>query len=286
MTRRLADPARQPARVAAPERLLELLDPAAVLAERRPELVGVLEEDVDPDARVRAGHPRHVAQRPAGRGQRLVAVDAHGAGVVQDDVGEGVRQVAREREETVVRGRVDRDRHRAQGRDEPVQQAVALGLGLGDRRQEPGRAREELVAAVHRAARLRAADGVAADEAGAILDRGAEGRLRRADVRHRRTVARRGQRLADPLDQRGHRRRDDDQVGVLDGGDEALGRLVESAALRRDREELRVGVVAGHQRHAGALRGQADRGADQPGADDGELLEGHCPSAVCRPAGA
>jgi len=62
---------------------------------------------------------------------------------------------------------------------------------------------------------------------------------------------------------------------VLHGGDEALGGLVERAPLRGDGEELGVGVVPGHVRDAYALRRQADRGADQPGADDGELLQSH-----------
>src|SRR3712207_8838952 len=38
---------------------------------RAEQLVGVVEEDVDPDSRVRAGHAGHVPQRPARRGQGL-----------------------------------------------------------------------------------------------------------------------------------------------------------------------------------------------------------------------
>src|SRR5581483_2933848 len=45
----LADPAREEARVAGGERVLELLEPAAVLDQRAAQLVGVVEEDVDPD---------------------------------------------------------------------------------------------------------------------------------------------------------------------------------------------------------------------------------------------
>ena len=64
--RRLADPAREEARVARRERGLDLLEAPAMLGERRAERLAVLEEDVDPDARVRAGDARHVAQRAAG----------------------------------------------------------------------------------------------------------------------------------------------------------------------------------------------------------------------------
>ena len=72
---RLADPAREKAGVAVGERGLELLDAAAVLGERGCERVAVVEEDVDPDPRVRAGDARHVAQRASGRRERVVAVD-------------------------------------------------------------------------------------------------------------------------------------------------------------------------------------------------------------------
>src|SRR6478609_9142376 len=78
----LADPACEEAAVALLERGLELLDAAAVLGERLPDRAAVLEEDVDPDARVGAGHARHVAQGAAGRRKRLVAFDARRAGLV------------------------------------------------------------------------------------------------------------------------------------------------------------------------------------------------------------
>ena len=117
----LADPAREEAGVAGRERRLDLLDPPPVLGERRRQRRAVLEEDVDPDARVRAGDAGHVAQRATGRGERLVAVDARAARLVQEHVRECVRQVARDRDEPVVRLRIDRDRHRPERRDEAVQ---------------------------------------------------------------------------------------------------------------------------------------------------------------------
>ena len=161
----LADPAREEAAVARLERGLELLDPAAVLGQRLADRAAVLEEDVDPDARVRAGDARHVAQRAAGGRERLVALDARRAGLVDEQVGERVRQVARQRDEPVVRLRVDRDRRRAERGDEPVHEPVALRLGRARRRQEPGRAVEQVDRRVRGPVRLGAGDRVAADEA-------------------------------------------------------------------------------------------------------------------------
>ena len=100
---RLADPAGEEPGVAALEGGLDLLEPPPLLGERLPERVGVVEEDVDPDARVRARDARHVAQGAAGVRERLVPVDPGRAGVVGDDVREHVRRVARQRDEPVVR---------------------------------------------------------------------------------------------------------------------------------------------------------------------------------------
>ena len=135
-----------------------------MLGERLGELGAVVEEDVHPDARVRAGDARHVAQRAARGGERVVPLDPPGAGLVDEQVGEGMRQVARQRDEAVVRGRIDRDRHGAERGDEAVDEPVALRVGAGGRGQEPRRAVEQLGGRVGRAARLAAADRMAADE--------------------------------------------------------------------------------------------------------------------------
>ena len=122
-----------------------------MLAQHARERLAVVEEDVDPDARVRAGHARHVAERAADRRERVVAVDARLAGLHDEQVGEHVRQVARDA--------------RAGGRGRPasiatgvapsaatqaVQVAQPRGLGLGQRREVPGRALEQLGAGVLR----------------------------------------------------------------------------------------------------------------------------------------
>ena len=122
----LADPARDELAVAAAERGLDLLDPPAVLGEACADCVGIVEEHVDPHARVGARDSRHVAERAAGVRERLVPLDSGGAGLVDDDVREHVRDVARERDELVVGGRLDRMRERPELADEAVDEGVAL----------------------------------------------------------------------------------------------------------------------------------------------------------------
>ena len=129
--------------VALHERGLDLLDPAPEVGELRPDGLGVVEEDVDPHPRVRAGDPGHVAQGSAGARQRIVPLDATRPGAVHDHVREHVRQVARQGDEPVVRRRVDRDRERAELGDEAVDEAMPRRVGLRRRRQEPGGAFEQ-----------------------------------------------------------------------------------------------------------------------------------------------
>ena len=139
----LADPAREEAGVALLERRLDLLDAASVLLQRSADRGGVVEVDVDPDARVRSRDPRHVAQRAAGVRERLVSFDARCAGLVRDDVREHVRHVARHRDKPVVGVGIDRDGRRAERGREGVHGAVAGGVGMRDGREEPGCAFEE-----------------------------------------------------------------------------------------------------------------------------------------------
>ena len=99
-----------------------------MLAQHARERLAVVEEDVDPDARVRAGHARHVAERAADRRERVVPVDARLAGLHDEQVRERVRQVARDGEQAVVHAGVDRDRRGAERGQQAVQVAQALGL--------------------------------------------------------------------------------------------------------------------------------------------------------------
>ena len=131
-----------------------------------------------------------------------------------DDVREHVRHVARQRDEPVVRvGSIATGVAPSVG-DEAVHEAVALGVGLRDRRQEPGRALEEPGARVLGAARLGAADRVAADEARRAGGRRDDARLRRADVGDGRRVAGRLEHRGDLRGQLRDRRRDDGEVGA------------------------------------------------------------------------
>src|SRR6185369_9545110 len=80
--------------VAGYERLLELVERGAEAAECRNDLVGVAEEDVAPDRGVRAGEPRHLAQRRAGEGERLVPVRRRLGDAQHEHVGESVGEMA------------------------------------------------------------------------------------------------------------------------------------------------------------------------------------------------
>ena len=163
---RVGDPAGDVAGILALQRPRQVVQPAAVLAQPVQQRLAVVQEDVDPDPRVGAGDAGHVAERPADGGQRVMAVHAPGAGLVDQRVGDGVRQVAGQRDQPVVRVRVDRHRPGAQRRHEGVQPPVALGIGRGHRRQEIGRAGEQVAAGVGDAAGLGAAHRMAADRTG------------------------------------------------------------------------------------------------------------------------
>ena len=271
MRRRLCDasPIQRARKPASPcsSAALDLLDPPPVLLERRADRVGVVEVDVDPDARVRAGDARHVAQRAAGVRERLVALDPRGAGLVRDDVREHVRHVARHRDEAVVRVGVDRDGRGADRGREGVHGAVSVRIRVRDRREEPGGALEERCAGVIGAARFGAADRVAADEARRAVGGLDDGCLRGADVGHGR-VGGRGEHGGDGLRQLPDRRGDDDELGSPDRALQAVGRF-ERVAGRGAREHVGVGIPAGDV-VAAPPRSERDGGSHQPGSDDGD----------------
>jgi hypothetical protein len=190
-----------------------------VLARRGQQRVAVVEEDVDPDPRVRAGDARHVAERAAGRRQGVVPVDRARARLRREQVRDDVRQMARERDEPVMRDRVDRDRPRADRRHHRVHLREPLRVGVVDRCQEVGRALEQLGAGRRGSARLRSADRVAADEPRAVgaVDPPHHVRLRRTDVGHGRVRRRRHHRRRDGGRQLRHRRAHHDELRVRAG---------------------------------------------------------------------
>jgi hypothetical protein len=178
-----------------------------------------------------------------------------------------VREVARHGDEAVVRLGIDRDGNRPERRDEAVQELVALGLGRGDRRQEPRRTCEELGGGALRPARLGAADRVAADEARLARGRCADAALRRADVGDGAAGAARVEHRPYLCGQRRHGRRDEGEVRTCERRVQ-IGSALDSTASRGRLEVRRVGVPARDFLHPGSTRGEPDGRADQPGADD------------------
>lgn len=103
--------------------------------------------------------------------------------VVEEEVRKRVQQVARHRDQAVVRVGLDRNQARAQRGHEAVHGAVAIRLDRAERREEPGRADEEIGGRAAGPARLGSADRVAANEPRVAHGCGADGTLRRPDIR-------------------------------------------------------------------------------------------------------
>jgi hypothetical protein len=242
-----------------------------VLGECIAELGGVVEEDVHPDPRIRAGDAGHLAKRRARSREWIVPFDRCGAHLVQEEVRERVRQVADEREEPVVRVGIDRDGNGTERADEGVQLAVTRRVGRRVRRQEPGRAVEEVGTRTLRPAHLRPGHRMAADKP-RIGDRAGQRCLGRADVRDGRLGRGRKRGLGGIGEER-DRDRDDDEVGV-GGGRFGRRRGRHCPALCGRGEHPRVRVPAAHVCQPRPPRGERDRRADQTGADDGDSHSG------------
>ena len=160
------------------------------------------------------GDPGHVPQRAAGVRERLVPLDARRTRLVDDDVREHVRKMARQRDELVVGSRLDRVREGAELADEAVDEGVALRARLGGRCEKPGGALEQAGRGVHGTVHLLARDRVTADEPRRAAGRGDDGRLRRADVGDGR-LARRWQRAPRRPARRARRREPRRPRGLL-----------------------------------------------------------------------
>ena len=168
-----------------------------------------------------------------------------------------------------MRAGIDGHGHRAKVADEAVDEPVSGGIAVRERREKPGRALEEIGRRVSGAARLRAADRVAADEPRRARRRLADRGLRRADVGHGAVVGARLQHGAHLRRQLSHRHGDHGELGAAERFAQSRLDLVDRAPLERELGRGLVLVEPG-DRCAGPLRGQPDRGADQPGADDRE----------------
>ena len=164
--RRLADPGLDRVALAVAQRALDLGELGAQLGQGGGDEIAVVDEDVRPDGRVRAGDARHLAQRRARVAERVLA----GArGRAHEQVRERVREMARDREQAVVLGRVEPHGARADRRDEALDEIDARVVRDGRRGEEPDGAVEEIGARASGAAGCAACEGMACDEA-RILD--------------------------------------------------------------------------------------------------------------------
>ena len=173
-------------------------------------------------------------------------------------------------------------RERAELGDEPVDQAVAGGVGVGGRGQEPGRALEQAGRGVLGALRLGAGDRVPADEARRspaaaattlALVEPTSVTVARSPVRASTAAT-----WAGSADDRGG---DDRRARPPPAPTRASAAAVDRAAARGQRERARIGIPAATAAPR-AARGQADRGADQPGADDRDPGRAHAAGSGCR----
>jgi hypothetical protein len=184
-----------------------------------------------------------------------------------------MRQVARQRDEPVVRLRIDGDGNRAKRAHEAVERAVARRIGGGNRRQKPRCAPEQLPARVLGPARLGAAHRMTADEP-RIAHRASQGVFRRADVGDRRPVAARFEHRSHLGRQRGNRRGDDRELGAGDRGTKRRSSL-HCTAFCGGRQRVVIDVPSADVRDACLARRQPHRRADQARADHGEAAHGH-----------
>ena len=178
--------------------------------------------------------------------------------------------MAREREQAVVRLRVEPDRARAERRDEPLDELDARRVARRQRRQEPGRAVEEIGGGARRAAGRAARERMAGHEA----------RRRRSPARAPRfveptsvTVAsrrRRGEHVARRRDERADRHGDDDELRAGDRVRERRRGLVERLAPAASRSVAPSASQPVTRRDAGPLRREGDRGSEEARADDRE----------------
>ena len=197
---------------------MTLVQPPAVLVRRGQQRLAVVEEDVDPDARVRAGDARHVAERAADGRERVVAVDACRR---RPATRAGSRRRAAGGSSARRAGRARPGRSRPGARRWPSTIAVHLGealrVGVVHRRQEVRGALEQLGARgrARHAPRSRSTGWPPTKRARSAPSHAAHDvRLGRADVGHGRAGRRRGDGRGDRGRQLRHRRADDDEVGA------------------------------------------------------------------------
>jgi hypothetical protein len=217
--------------------------------------------------RVGARDSRHVAERAAGVRERLVPLDSSGARLVDDDVREHVRDVARERDE-LVGARLDRMEARARPRSRGRGRSAEARLGRRRRSRRALEGPDDAWVAPWPPCWIGPADEprgapCCGDDVRLGRARVGDGRLVRARLEHRR----------DLLGEHGHRSGHDCEVGPGHRLGQRAGSLDRSALGRLgERDGVRVPA---EDSGPGRASVQADGGADQPGADDGEPLDRH-----------
>ena len=227
---------------------------------------GVLHVDVGPDGGVGPGHTRGVAKARADARKRLVLAVHRARGLSDQHVRHDVRKVADCREQAVVGVGVERKRARAERQEQAVEALVEDAARARARGQVPGGAQEEVGAGVLDAGRLGPCYRMAADEP-LVGDVGDDRTLRGAHIGDDRLGGGRAQRLIDHGRQGADGSTGEHRSGALDGLFHRAGGAVDGAALERCAQDLVVRIEAGDIGAAGP-RGEADRPADQPDAED------------------
>ena len=177
--------------------------------------------------------------------------------------------MTRDRDEPVVRRRVDRHRSRAERDRECMGGAISPRLGRRERGQEPRRTLEEIGARAAGATSLRTADRMTADEARIVADGRAHRALRRTDVGDGAVGRCRVEDVLNDAGKTGDGDCDECELRVVERVRQGRGGL-DRVAFGCSLENLRILVPAGDDVHlAGSPRRECRRGADQPRPDDG-----------------
>ena len=178
--------------------------------------------------------------------------------------------MAHHRNQPVVSAGVDHHGPRAERRDESVHTAEEVRARPGGRRQEPGRALEQLGVRAVGTSRLGAADRMATDEAAVSSGGGADGALRRADIGDRRIPPARARA---PRERRGAVRRRVPRRRTRSAPSTASGSVAAGSTASRSLATRSTSGSGSQPAHDSARPpGRESRGrADQTRPDDGEV---------------
>ena len=249
------------------------------VVDRLHQRVGVGEVDVAPDRRRGAGDAGGVAEARAGRGQPLARASAAAAWATRTLASTCGRC------ETVAITR-SWSRRRSQPGGRRGRRASGAGgrrarPGARGRRQVPGGAVEEVRPRVLDAGRLGARERVPADEA-RVATAPTSARLVEPTSVTTQSSPAAAERLAHHARQRADRRGDEGRLRPFERLRHRRARRGDRAARQRGVEHPRRRVVAAHLGAEPLARGQPDRAADQPDAEDRDDQRVKRPRAPCR----